>query len=68
MKLMILNSVASKVTLHACESAQQQIALVTKGTASSDATVNLLISNVGVLNANTDAAGTTKKRAVEFKA
>jgi hypothetical protein len=63
-------SVANKVTLHACESAQQQIALNTGGAAASDTTVNLLISNVGVLNANTDAAGITKKgkRGVGFMA
>lgn len=61
-------SVAAKTTLHACETAQQQIALAGGSTAASDSTVNLLISNVGVLNANTKAAGLTSKRAVEFEA
>ncbi|RDL37335.1 Uncharacterized protein BP5553_04768 [Venustampulla echinocandica] len=60
--------VTNKVTIHACESAGQQIALVTGGPPASDTAVNLLISNVGVLNANTDAAGTARKRAVEFAA
>jgi len=59
--------VSAKTTLHACESAQQQIALASgKGAAASDATINLLISNVGVLNANIKAAG--GKRAVPFEA
>ncbi|PQE05218.1 Acetamidase protein [Rutstroemia sp. NJR-2017a BBW] len=50
--------VTNKITTHACESAGQQIALQTGGAAASDTDVNLLISNVGVLNANTDAADT----------
>ncbi|TGO16686.1 hypothetical protein BTUL_0025g00410 [Botrytis tulipae] len=58
--------VTNKVTTHACETAGQQIALVTSGTAASDTDVNLLISNVGVLNVNTKAAGITSKRAVAF--
>lgn len=66
--LMPLHSVTNKVTLHACESAQQQVALVTSGTAASDTDINLLISNVGVLNVNTNAAGITSKRAVGFMA
>ncbi|CZR51901.1 uncharacterized protein PAC_01778 [Phialocephala subalpina] len=53
--------VTNKITTHACESAGQQIS----GTGS-DTDINLLISNVGVLNANTDAAGITSKRAVTF--
>jgi hypothetical protein len=63
-----LGSVTNKITTHACETAQQQIALVTSGTAASDTDVNLLISNVGVLNANTDAAGITSRRALGFVA
>ncbi|KAK6599067.1 hypothetical protein H4I96_08271 [Botrytis cinerea] len=58
--------VTNKVTTHACETAGQQIALVTSGKAASDTDVNLLISNVGVLNVNTKAAGITSKRAVAF--
>ncbi|TVY23409.1 hypothetical protein LHYA1_G007368 [Lachnellula hyalina] len=54
--------VTNKITTHACESAGQQIALAAGGAAASDTDVNLLISNVGVLNANTDAAGITRKR------
>ncbi|KAM3079557.1 hypothetical protein ACMFMG_005972 [Clarireedia jacksonii] len=54
--------VTNKITTHACESAGQQISLQTGGPAASDTAVNLLISNVGVLNANTDAAGTSTKR------
>ncbi|KAH8682016.1 hypothetical protein BX600DRAFT_429911 [Xylariales sp. PMI_506] len=60
--------VTNKVTTHACESAGQQIALVTSGTAASDTDVNLLISNVGVLNVETDAAGITSKRSQLFRA
>jgi hypothetical protein len=63
-----MTSVTNKITTHACESAGQQIALVTGGTAASDTDINLLISNVGVLNVNTKAAGITSKRAVGFKA
>ncbi|TVY49699.1 hypothetical protein LOCC1_G000285 [Lachnellula occidentalis] len=58
--------VTNKITTHACESAGQQIALGTGGAAASDTSVNLLISNVGVLNANTDAAGITRKRDMGF--
>ncbi|KAB8293929.1 hypothetical protein EYC80_009402 [Monilinia laxa] len=58
--------VTNKVTTHACETAGQQIALVTSGTAASDTDINLLISNVGVLNVNTKAAGITSKRGVVF--
>ncbi|TEY73419.1 hypothetical protein BOTCAL_0078g00120 [Botryotinia calthae] len=58
--------VTNKVTTHACETAGQQIALVTSGKVASDTDVNLLISNVGVLNVNTKAAGITSKRAVAF--
>lgn len=60
-KLISHVSVTNKITTHACESAGQQIS--GKG---SDTDINLLISNVGVLNANTDAAGITSKRAVTF--
>ena len=67
-KLMLLFSVTNKVTLHACESAQQQVALVASGTKASDTVVNLLISNVGVLNVNTNDAGITSRRAVAFMA
>ena len=42
--------------------------MVTAGTAASDTDINLLISNVGVLNVNTKAAGIESKRAVEFMA
>lgn len=55
------NSVTNKITTHACESAGQQIA-----GAGSDTAISLLISNVGVLNANTKAAGIKTKRAVAF--
>ncbi|KAE9380453.1 hypothetical protein N431DRAFT_362164 [Stipitochalara longipes BDJ] len=58
--------VTNKITTHACESAGQQIGLVTAGTAASDTDINLLISNVGVLNVNTEAAGITSRRSVEF--
>jgi hypothetical protein len=58
--------VAAKTTLHACETAQQQVALSKGGASASDTAVNLLISNVGVLNVNTKAAGL--KRAVAFNA
>ena len=55
-------------TLHACETAQQQIVLAGGGASVSDTIVSLLISNAGVLNANTKAAGLSNKRAVEFVA
>jgi len=55
-------SVTNKITTHACESAGEQIS----GTGS-DTSINLLISNVGVLNANTNAAGITSKRAALFR-
>ncbi|RDW75094.1 hypothetical protein BP6252_06236 [Coleophoma cylindrospora] len=55
--------VTNKITTHACEAAGEQIS----GTGS-DTAINLLISNVGVLNANTKAAGTTTKRAEVFQA
>jgi hypothetical protein len=41
---------------------------VTAGTAASDTAIDLLISNVGVLNVNTKAAGITSRRAAEFVA
>lgn len=63
--MLIDDSVAAKVTLHACETAQQQISVAGGGTAS-DSTVDLLVSNVGVLNANTKAAAA--KRATKFRA
>ena len=63
--MLINHSVAAKLTLHACETAQQQIS-VANGGAASDTAVNLLISNVGVLNVNTNAAAA--KRAVKFRA
>jgi hypothetical protein len=48
---------------------QDQISLAAGGAGGSDTSINLLISNVGVLNANTDAAGITgKKRSVGFMA
>jgi hypothetical protein len=62
-------SVTNKISTHACESAGQQISLAAGGAGGSDTSINLLISNVGVLNANTDAAGiTSKKRSVRFMA
>jgi hypothetical protein len=60
------DSVTNKVSTHACESAGQQIASVTKGTAASDTDINLLISNIGVLNVNTKAAGLSSKRGLGF--
>lgn len=63
----IQHSVTNKISTHACESAGQQIALATGGAAASDTDINLLISNVGVLNANTDAAGITSKRDVGLR-
>ena len=62
------NSVTNKITIHACESAGQQTALATGGAAASDTSIKLLISNVGVLYANRDAAGITAKRGVVFEA
>lgn len=53
---LISHSVTNKISTHACEAAGQQIA-----GSGSDTAVNLLISNVGVLNANTDAAGLTSR-------
>ncbi len=67
LKLIPCNSVTNKITIHACESAGQQIALATGGAAASDTDINLLISNVGVLNANTDAAGLTSRRGLSFE-
>jgi hypothetical protein len=62
-------SVTNKISTHACESAGQQISLAAGGAGGSDTSINLLISNVGVVNANTDAAGiTSKKRSVGFMA
>lgn len=58
--------VTNKVSTHACESAGQQISLATGGAGGSDTAINLLISNVGVLNVNTKKAGITSKRAVIF--
>lgn len=57
------SSVTNKISTHACEAAGEQIS----GTGS-DTAVTLLISNVGVLNANTDAAAKAAKRAVVFEA
>ncbi len=42
-------SVTNKISMHACKSAGEQVALVTKGQVASDTDVSLLISNVGVL-------------------
>ncbi|KAH8684654.1 hypothetical protein BGZ60DRAFT_170252 [Tricladium varicosporioides] len=54
--------VTNKISTHACEAAGQQIA-----GSGSDTAINLLISNVGVLNANTDAAGLTSKRSIVYE-
>jgi hypothetical protein len=62
-------SVTNEISTHARESAGQQISLAVGDAGGSDTRINLLISNVGVLNANTDAAGITgKKRLVGFMA
>jgi hypothetical protein len=58
--------VTNKVSTHACESADQQISLATGGAGGSDTDINLLISNIGVLNVNTAKAGITSKRAEIF--
>lgn len=61
------NSVTNKITIHGCESTGQQIALANGSATASNTDINLLISNVGVLNANADAAGATAKRGVGFQ-
>ena len=62
-------SVVNKISIHACESAGQQIS-VAAGGAASDTDISTLIENVGVLNVNTNAAAgsSRKKREVVFKA
>ena len=61
-------SLTNKISTHACESAEQQVSLAAGGAGGTDTSINLLISNVVVLNANTDAAGITTKRSVGFMA
>jgi hypothetical protein len=65
--VLIDNQCTNKVTFPACEAAGQQIAVATGGAVASDTTVNLLISNVEVLNVNTELQGSRARGVLDLR-